>query len=141
MMSAAAASRLTSSARTAGASVSGSFCRPSRGPTSQIVTRTTRLLRPFELPQDLPHFAREILRQLDFIVLEAASLLAVDLDEPPRSVPRLDRDHQQGVVTELLQQLHLVRVGLGVVLRHGLRSPLLDHRAREWIVRDQIAVS
>ena len=33
-----AASRLTSSARSAGASVSGSFWRPSRGPTSQIVT-------------------------------------------------------------------------------------------------------
>ncbi len=38
----AAASRFTSSARTAGASVSGSFWRPSRGPTSHRVIRTGR---------------------------------------------------------------------------------------------------
>jgi hypothetical protein len=38
----AAASRETSSARTAGASTSGSFWSPSRGPTSQIVTPTRR---------------------------------------------------------------------------------------------------
>ena len=36
----AATRRETSSARTTGASTSGSFWRPSRGPTSQIVTRT-----------------------------------------------------------------------------------------------------
>ena len=35
----AALRRLTSSARPSGGSVSGSFCRPSRGPTSQTVTR------------------------------------------------------------------------------------------------------
>ena len=36
-------SRRTSSARTAGASVSGSFWSPSRGPTSQTVTRSANL--------------------------------------------------------------------------------------------------
>ena len=40
----AAASRLTSSARTAGASVLASFWSPSRGPTSQIVTRSQHAL-------------------------------------------------------------------------------------------------
>ena len=42
----AAASRFTSSARTAGARVSGSFCRPSRGPTSQSVSGTRDSLVP-----------------------------------------------------------------------------------------------
>ena len=36
------ASRFTSSARTAGASTSGSFCSPSRGPTSQRITNRNR---------------------------------------------------------------------------------------------------
>src|SRR5260221_359141 len=73
--SATAASRETSSARVAGGKISGSFWSPSRGPTSQIVTRLEAagvdLLRPdpdddalFALVPGVLVLAEVLLRQL-----------------------------------------------------------------------------
>ena len=83
-----------------------------------------------------PTLSTVVIAQLDLGRLEAA-IVGVDLDEPPILAARAERQHQQRVEAEPLEQRCLGRVGRRVVAEHDARLAAVDHFLRERVIGDE----
>src|SRR4029453_1196310 len=76
--------------------------------------RWSRSRAALEHPQDLADAVGHVLRERCIVVVEAPPFVPVHLDDTPRTFVSLDRDHQQRIETELLQELHLILICIGI---------------------------